>query len=245
MIKLFTRLWTKIQGRGESCNQVAASGLFLYHTSMKIICYGDSNTWGFNPHGGNRFDKTTRWPAVMSACLGPDFEIAEEGLNGRTIGTFLPQGSPLNGLEYLEHILKKHPGFDIFILYLGINDLFQRDDIGPEEIAGNIDQALDRIRRASSDISGEGEKAGILLLTPLHLNVPEELSGVYRLQTIKSEYFYPEYERAARAHDAKIIETEKIISASPADGVHIEAEDHRKLGKFLCGEIKKKFRGLG
>ena len=193
---------------------------------MKIICYGDSNTWGFNPHSGNRFDEKTRWPAVMSSCLGDEDEVVEEGLNGRTIGNHLPRGSPLNGLEYLEHILNKYPRFDMFILYLGINDLFQRDDIGPEEIAEKIGRALELIHST------------VLLLSPLPMNVSEELSETYRLLTIKAEYFHTEYERIARKYKAELINTGEIISASPVDGVHIEAEEHRKLGRHLCEVVE-------
>ena len=101
---------------------------------MNILCYGDSNTWGYSPGGGVRFDADTRWPAVMAGCLGEGFQIFEEGLNGRTIGSFMPYGNPLNGLEYLERILPGFSDLDMIILYLGINDLFQRDDIGAEEI---------------------------------------------------------------------------------------------------------------
>ena len=41
----------------------------------KILCYGDSNTFGYNPVDGSRFDDKTRWTALLQENLGSDFEI--------------------------------------------------------------------------------------------------------------------------------------------------------------------------
>lgn len=38
---------------------------------MNILCYGDSNTWGFPPGDGRRFDDETRWPAGRSRRFLP------------------------------------------------------------------------------------------------------------------------------------------------------------------------------
>lgn len=208
---------------------------------MKILCYGDSNTWGYSPFGGGRFGTDTRWPAVMAECLGPEYHIIEEGLNGRTIGNFMSPGNPLNGLEYLHHIFEKYPpeSLGIVIIYLGINDLFQRENIGAEEIARDIGYAVELIR----DLDGAGREGGsglaILLVPPPPLNIPEELSGIYRLQMIKAESFYDEYRKiaVARGPGVSVIDTGSVISASTEDGVHLEAEEHRKLGRYLCGWI--------
>ena len=49
---------------------------------MRILCIGDSNTWGYNPVNGRRFEK--RWPKILGEMM-PDSEIIEEGLCGRTV----------------------------------------------------------------------------------------------------------------------------------------------------------------
>ena len=51
----------------------------------RIICFGDSNTWGYNPVTGERFDENTRWPMRMQQILGDEYQVIEEGQNGRTI----------------------------------------------------------------------------------------------------------------------------------------------------------------
>jgi hypothetical protein len=178
----------------------------------------------------------------MAKCLGPRYTVLEEGLNGRTIGSFMPTGNPLNGLEYLERLLQNLPHQDLIILYLGINDLFQRDDIGVEEIARNIEYAVEMILSPNS-IQHENNRAlsGVLLLSPLPINLQEEFPGPYRLLIVKSESFYEVFRAVAEKHGIYIIDTGSIISASPEDGVHIEAEEHRTLGKKLCSFIDEHY----
>jgi len=53
-----------------------------------ILCYGDSNTYGYNPADGSRFDHHTRWPGVLRDRLGAEFWVVEEGCNGRTTVCF-------------------------------------------------------------------------------------------------------------------------------------------------------------
>ena len=49
----------------------------------RILCFGDSNTFGSRPSGG-RFDEHTRWPMRMQELLGDDYTVVEEGFGGRT-----------------------------------------------------------------------------------------------------------------------------------------------------------------
>ncbi|MDR2768175.1 MAG: hypothetical protein LBB82_07615, partial [Treponema sp.] len=115
-----------------------------------ILCYGDSNTWGYNPRGG-RYDHHTRWPMVMASLLngadagsfamgvdssaigvdssatgGTRFWVVEEGLNGRTSCLEDPIEGDRNGLRQLVPILRSHRPLDMVILMLGTNDLKNR-----------------------------------------------------------------------------------------------------------------------
>ena len=49
-----------------------------------ILCFGDSNTWGYDPATQTRFDNKIRWTGVLQENLGDKFNIIEQGLNGRT-----------------------------------------------------------------------------------------------------------------------------------------------------------------
>ena len=53
----------------------------------RILCFGDSLTWGFDPVTRTRLPEEVRWPGVLQRLLEPGFTVIEEAQNGRTIAT--------------------------------------------------------------------------------------------------------------------------------------------------------------
>ena len=99
----------------------------------RILCFGDSNTFGWIGRldgPTRRFPSDIRWTGRLSALLGPDFEILEEGLGGRTLrdhftvgsGVSVP-GAGLCGRDYLPACLLSHRPLDAVIIMLGSNDM--------------------------------------------------------------------------------------------------------------------------
>jgi len=41
----------------------------------KILCYGDSATWGYNPVDGASHPFDRRWPGILQSELGKDYKI--------------------------------------------------------------------------------------------------------------------------------------------------------------------------
>ena len=65
---------------------------------QRVLCYGDSNTWGYMPGNGTRYPEDVRWTGRLAQC--ENLEIIEEGLNGRTT-VFSDNLEPFrNGLDY-------------------------------------------------------------------------------------------------------------------------------------------------
>ncbi len=87
-----------------------------------IVCFGDSNTHGADPSGSGRMPADVRWPRVMGRALGPDYEVIEEGLNGRTTCWDSPLDPGRNGLTYLLPCLLSHAPVDLVTIMLGTND---------------------------------------------------------------------------------------------------------------------------
>ena len=88
-----------------------------------ILCFGDSNTWGYNPENGQRFGPEERWTGILRNSLGEDYRVIEEGLNGRTTLWDDPIAGFKNGLDYLMPCLESHMPFDLITIMLGTNDL--------------------------------------------------------------------------------------------------------------------------
>ena len=77
---------------------------------MKVICYGDSNTYGFDPRGwlGERYGADDRWVDILARRTG--WEILNWGMNGREI----PSQAPAFPADT-----------DLLMVMLGTNDLLQ------------------------------------------------------------------------------------------------------------------------
>ena len=50
----------------------------------RVLCFGDSNTWGFNGEDGSRFEEDVRWTGILQRLLGEEDTVIEEGHNGST-----------------------------------------------------------------------------------------------------------------------------------------------------------------
>lgn len=106
---------------------------------MKILCYGDSNTCGFDPRSffGERYPADCRWVDILGKKLG--CIAINAGENGREI-----PGRPV--------VLEPA---DLLIIMLGTNDLLQGNS--PEEVTAPMAHFLECITF---------DRSRILLVTP-------------------------------------------------------------------------------
>ena len=87
---------------------------------MRILCIGDSNTWGYDPVDG--FRHKNRWTRVLAGLM-PEHEIIEEGLNGRTILSIDPYMPERCLIHNLKLILMSHKPVDMVVFMVGSNEL--------------------------------------------------------------------------------------------------------------------------
>jgi len=207
------------------------------HREYKILCYGDSNTWGFSPRDGSRFPTNIRWPAVLRGCLGEGHTVIEDGLNGRTLCSFRMDADPLNGSEHLITVVKAYKDVNLLILYLGINDLFTDPEISVPSMSLELAETIDTVQKFSPSMK-------VLVLSPLPVNVGIEYHAYYHEQIEKSFKLPGEFECVARERGCNFLDPSKVISASRDDGVHIEAEEHIKLGLHVCTLVGDILRGI-
>ena len=84
-------------------------------TAVRILCFGDSNTYGYDPRNffGERYQPEDRWVDLLAKQTG--HEILNAGTNGQEIPRI---ASPLK-------LLTEQPSVDLFVVMLGTNDLLQ------------------------------------------------------------------------------------------------------------------------
>lgn len=202
-----------------------------------ILCYGDSNTWGWNPVTQERYSKDERWAGVLRGELGDGYGVIEEGLNGRTTVWDDPIEGYKNGKSYLIPCLETHRPLDLVILMLGTNDLKMRFSLSAYDIASGAGVLVDVVQK--SEAGPDGTAPQVLLLAPPPLGLLTEFAEMFEGAVKKSKRFAEQYRRVAEEYGCAFLDTSQVIVSSDVDGVHLEPSEHLKLGEAVAAEVRR------
>lgn len=209
----------------------------------RILCYGDSNTWGHIPADGQRYPEDVRWTGVMAKLLGSGYTVIENGLNGRTTSFDDYYVDYRNGRTGLGYALCTHAPLDMIIVSLGTNDLKYTDAIGSykglEELLRLIEHADACYPAAACKIFPDGAK--VLVVSPIHLH--PNISSLRPESSIRDKYeeslkFSAYYEQLARTHGAEFLDAANYAVPSAKDCVHMDPSSHMMLGKAIAEKVK-------
>jgi lysophospholipase L1-like esterase len=203
----------------------------------RILCYGDSNTWGYNPVTGGRFDKYERWTGQLSRALGGDYEIIEEGLNGRTTVWDDPLEGYRNGYDYLIPCLESHKPLDLVVIALGVNDLKMRFSLSAYDIAEGVRVLAQVVQK--SDAGMRDSAPQVLLLSPPPLGKLSAYAEMFEGAEEKSRRLAGHYARVAAELGCSCFDASTVIVASDLDGVHFEQDEHARLGQAVAGKVRE------
>ena len=212
-----------------------------------VVCFGDSNTYGVVPSqarfGGHRFAPERRWPGVLKKALGPNWDVIEEGLPGRT--TVHPDpvdGAHKNGLEYLPIVLETHMPIDLVIVMLGTNDLKMRFSMPATDIAESIYNLVEHIKKAPAGHAGNAPN--VLVVAPPPVKEIGRLAEMFSGGAAKSQRFGTLFADAAKRGDVAFLDAGALIEASDADGIHLDSDGHARLGQAIARTIENEFPSL-
>ena len=177
---------------------------------MKAICFGDSNTYGYDPRSyfGGRYDVDSRWVDILAAETG--WEIRNMGQNGREI----PSGAPDFPADT-----------DLLIVMLGTNDLLQ---------GRSPEQAAERLERFLSGISLKQDK--ILLIAPPPVTLGEWVPSP---QLIDDSHAFAQLCQAlAERMGIRFADAGKWDISLTYDGVHFTEQGHKGFAAGLLEELR-------
>jgi lysophospholipase L1-like esterase len=204
-----------------------------------ILCYGDSNTWGFNPRTGGRYDFKTRWPMALAGILNknappedPRWRVVEEGQNGRTSCREDWIEGDRNGLRQLIPILESHKPLDAVAVMLGTNDLKTRFHATAYDIARGVQRVLEAVR--SSRTGPDDAAPALILICPPPLVESPVFGEIFGGGVELSRQLAPYYRRFAEESGALFLDAGALIESSAVDGIHLEAEAHQKLAEAVA-----------
>ena len=202
----------------------------------KILCFGDSNTYGFIPQSGLRYDKNTRWAGVLQSLWRNELEVIEAGCNNRTAFIDNPAGIEQTGYKILPKYLKTEY-FDIIILAIGVNDL----QLFFKPTLKEFEQGIEKLVQITKELS---PKSKIILTCPAKLNLDGINNGIFNYQfdeiSVEKSYHLPQiYKKLAEKHACKLVDLNEIAKVSPLDGLHFSAESHKKIAEYLYKNLKQ------
>lgn len=197
----------------------------------RILCFGDSNTWGLIPGSKPlaRFSEEKRWTGILQNSL-EDTVIVEEGLCGRTtiFDDALREGR--NGLNAIPMIMDSQWPLDAVVIMLGTNDLKSVYHVSAHTIGVGLDIILNRIENYLAPNK-------ILVVSPMHLGEdvwkPEKDPEFDRESVVKSTELKEVYREIANKRGNLFLAASDYISPSPIDCEHMDEEGHRVFAKVI------------
>ena len=182
----------------------------MKYTHGRILCFGDSNTYGYDPRDpfGDRYPPSERWPEILAANTGLD--VVNMGLNGRTVPHTKRE------TELALSMLQKQLPADLVIIMLGSNDAFQMYDPSADKISDRMDAFLRELRKALPELT-------LFLISPPRIEIP-----LAHMQEIFLELI-PGFRRLAEKHHTLFAAAPAWNLPLSADEVHFSPEAHKEF----------------
>lgn len=183
---------------------------------MRLLCFGDSNTYGFDPrdfsHG--RYAPGDRWPDLLARHSG--WTVINQGVNGRQI--------PRN--PYALRLLKESGPVDLFLVMLGTNDLLQ--GARAAEAAARMEVFLTQLHPHCPNV---------LLISP-----PPMQRGAWvgdDALVTESRLLGQEYAHLAQKLEIPHVDTSDWEIELAYDGVHFTEDGHHSFARHLSNYFQK------
>ena len=205
----------------------------------RILCFGDSNTWGAVPEEGTRYPDKVRWTGLLQEKLGDGYQIIEEGYCGRTTVFDDEIEGRLSGIKYFGPCCDSQSPLDLIILMLGTNDLKMRFGVDARTIAFGFQRYLDVLATTPM----EGIKPKVLLVAPIKIDPSYKKNELFHDMFGEEAHersckFAEAYREFAETAQLDFLDASLYGVASERDGVHMEAESHKKLAMGLAEKVK-------
>ena len=179
----------------------------MNETKKRILCLGDSNTYGYDPCDalGGRYPREIRWTGRLGL---KGLTVFNRGMNGAGVPVQREYGA------FSELIASLQP-LDAITVMLGTNDILQGRSA--EATATRMAAFTDAMRASAGE-------AKMLLIAPPHLTFGDwvQSAGVIT----QSEKLDELYEAVAREQGLAFADAQRWEVSLTFDGVHFTPEGH-------------------
>lgn len=206
-----------------------------------IVCFGDSNTWGYDAAGGGRFDEDTRWTQLLQRRLGRAYLVLEEGVSGRTTAFDDPRFEGLCGRRALPVAMMTHCPVDCLVVMLGTNDCKALFSASVRHINDGLRRLLHAVIHQRDVWARE---ARILVVAPMKMgmglyDVPDIFQEMGEGSVEKSLALPAAFEETARAFGCDYMDCNPYITPNSVDYMHFDAPSHARFAEALAQKLKE------
>lgn len=208
----------------------------------RILCFGDSNTWGYSPKEYKRMDE--RWTRNLD--FEPDeIEVIEEGLSGRNAVCFDTHQPEKCGFPDFKMAIMSHHPLDLIIVMLGTNDLKSSYHSSANYIAHGL-RAYVRVYLNPTLFEGMPVPE-MLIISPILLDedLPQlegEGGGFNQYSVDQSRLLADRIKEAIAPYPVHFLDAAQYAKASKIDGIHMDEENHLKLAAAVSEKIREIFK---
>lgn len=207
----------------------------------RILCFGDSNTWGFSPADGTRMDN--RWTRLLDL---DNAEILEEGLNSRNAFSMDEYAPEKCGIHAFKMMLMSHKPLDAVVVMLGTNDLKAHYHNTARNIACGL---REYVRLYLNPTLYEGvPMPKLLIVSPIHfgdeIEQREGEGGMFDGRSLQqSKLLAKEIEAALAGYPVEFLDAAQFAKPSNIDCIHMNEENHALLAKGISDKLSKMLEG--
>lgn len=203
-----------------------------------ILCFGDSNTWGYIPGTGRRYPIDVRWTGLIQESLGSEYRIIDEGLSGRYTVWDEPFRPGRNGAALLQPILESHRPLDWVVLMLGTNDVLHFKDNTAFDAARGASLLIDIVRQTQTGLNDHAPPV-LLIAPPLITELSDSLLLKCHGNPSNSNDFGKHYRNIAAEKQCEFLDAAHVCKPSTVDGVHLDEEGHSLLAESVAVKLKE------
>ena len=201
---------------------------------MKILFYGDSNTYGYDPADlyDLRYPVNCRWSTLLQNQVPKDWEIVPEGMNGRQLPDLKYDA------ERISRMMESLKPGDLFAVMLGTNDILLT-------MTPDAAYAVGKMRRFLEYLTRRKKASEILVIAPPHIGGRSIRDPLYRRYYEESVRMNAGFREMAELYCVNYVDAGTWDVDMSADLVHLSQEGHRqfadKMKEYLvsiCHETK-------
>lgn len=206
----------------------------------RIVCFGDSNTWGYNAKTMERFPEGVRWTSLLAEMLGDEFQVIEEGLSGRTSVIDDPLFEGLNAYRYIHPCLMSHAPLELVIIMLGTNDTKERFNLTSYNIAQAIERLSLKAKNTPAAVKGGFPKVLVIAPPPIEKEYynTEVGKSMGRECDQKSSEMPQHLKGLLDIQGTELLDTKGHVQMNNIDFMHLDEEGHQLLSQLVFHKIK-------